>query len=489
VVQLTGRPPTLSVATGSAPDTRHLKSVAVASMVGTAIEFYDFFLYGLAASLVLNSQFFPTVSPLAGTLASLGTFGAGILARPLGALIFGHLGDRAGRKHVLVLTLVTAGGSTALVGLLPTYQQIGVAAPVLLFALRILQGLGIGGEWGGAVLMAAEHAPRARRTVWACFPQLGNPVGLIVAILVLFLFTGVLPASQFQNWGWRIPFLLSWVLVVLGLVIRRRIRETPEFEEVRGARDLLRLPIATVTKNYTRSLVLGRLFSTASPAIGLLIYVYAVAIGHELLHIPTARMLDLAAAAGVGVLVAIWVSANLAEKIGRKVVLILGFVLMMAWAIPFVLLFRTGSIVPMLVGFVMFGVAVGMVNGPQAAVLTELFPVAARYTGVSVAFQLASILGGAVAPLALVALLGATHQLLIIGLWALVLAAISTIAFLLLPPSTTGVHQRKPALQQKENGDGTDSLEVSRSPWPPGWRPTAIRSFAPRPADPPPGTT
>jgi hypothetical protein len=183
-------------------------------------------------------------------------------------------------------------------------------------------------------------------------------------------------------------------LVVLGLVIRRRIRETPEFEQVRGARDLLRLPMATLTKGYTRSLVLGTLYSTASPAIGLLIYVYAVAIGHELLHIPTARMLDLAAAAGIGVLVAIWVSANLAGKIGRKIVSILGFVLMMAWAIPFVLHFRTGFIPPMLVGFVMFG----MVNGPQAAVLTGLFPVAARYTGVSVAFQLASVLGGAAGP-------------------------------------------------------------------------------------------
>jgi MFS family permease len=461
VAQLTDRPPTPSVAAESAPETRHLKSVAVASMVGTAIEFYDFFLYGLAASLVLNSQFFPKISPLAGTLASLGTFGAGILARPLGALIFGHLGDRSGRRHVLVLTLVTAGGSTALVGLLPNYQQIGIAAPVLLLALRILQGLGIGGEWGGAVLMAAEHAPGTRRTVWACFPQMGNPVGLIVAILVLFLFNGVLSAPQFQNWGWRIPFLLSLALVVLGLVIRWRIRETPEFEQVRGARDLLKLPMATLAKNYTRSFVLGTLYSTASPAIGLLIYVYAVAIGHELLHIPTARMLDLAAAAGVGVLVAIWVSANLAEKIGRKIVSILGFVLMMAWAIPFVLLFRTGFIPPMLVGFVMFGVAVGMVNGPQAAVLAELFPVAARYTGVSVAFQLASVLGGAVAPLALVALLGTTHELLVIGLWALVLAAMSTVAFLLLPPSATGVYQQNPHSSRKRTEMG---LVPSRFP-------------------------
>jgi MFS family permease len=415
-------------------------------MVGTAIEFYDFFLYGLAASLVLNSQFFPKISPLAGTLASLGTFGAGILARPLGALIFGHLGDRTGRKHVLVLTLVTAGGSTALVGLLPNYQQIGIAAPVLLLALRVLQGLGIGGEWGGAVLMAAEHAPGARRTVWSCFPQLGNPVGLIAAILVLSLFSGALSAIQFQNWGWRIPFLLSSVLVVLGLVIRRRIRETPDFEQVRSAHGLLRLPMATVARDYTRSLVLGTLFSTASPAIGLLTYVYAVSIGHELLHISISRMLALASTAGVGVLIAVWVSANLAEKFGRKIVSISGFVLMMVWAIPFVLLFRTGLVLPMLVGFAVFGIAVGVVNGPQAAVLAELFPAAARYTGVSIAFQLASILGGAVAPLALVALLGVTHELLVIGLWAMVLAAMSAVAFLLLPPSATGAHRPKPAL-------------------------------------------
>jgi MFS family permease len=402
-------------------------------MVGTAIEFYDFFLYGLAASLVLGAQFFPSASPLAGTLASLGTFCAGIVARPLGALIFGHLGDRVGRKRVLISTLITAGGSTALIGALPTYHQIGIAAPALLLVLRIIQGIGIGGEWGGAVLMSVEHAPPARRTVWSCFAQLGNPVGLIAAILLLFLFNGLLSPAQFAAWGWRVPFLLSLALVVVGYFVRRRILESPEFEQIREERRVLRLPIAVIVLSYARPLILGTLFSTASPAIGLLIDVYLVSIGHQVLQISTARMLGLAAAAGVGILVAIWVSANLAERLGRTRISIVGFCLMIVWSIPFVLLFQTGLILPMLVGFVVFGAAVGVVNGPQAAVLADLFPVRARYTGVSLAFQLAAILGGAVAPLALVAVLGATHQLLFIGVWALALAVVSMISFVLLP--------------------------------------------------------
>ena len=412
----------------------HVRRVAGAGLIGTAIEFYDFFLYGLAAAVVFGPQFFPSASPVAGTLASLATFGAGFLVRPLGGVVFGHFGDRIGRKRVLVITLLLAGGSTFLIGLLPTYSAIGVAAPVLLVLCRLLQGLGVGGEWGGAVLLAIEHAPANRRSVYGAFPQMGNPIGLISAIVILLLCRALTSPEQFQAWGWRIPFLLSAALVVTGLVIRLRVLESPEFERARTERKIVRVPFVELVRRYPRQLIFGTLVATASPAIGLLLYVYLVSVGQQVLHVSAGRMLFLAASSGVGLLVAIWISSHLAERLGRKTMSIIGLVVMAVWAFPFFLLFQSGSLPQMLLGFVVFGASVGIVNGPQAAILAELFPVGMRYSGASFAFQLASILGGAVAPLAAVALFAETGELLAVGGWAVVIALISLVSFRFLPP-------------------------------------------------------
>ncbi|HZX07891.1 MFS transporter, partial [Kribbella sp.] len=252
----------------------HLRRVATASLIGTTIEFYDLFLYGLAASLVFGPEFFPKASPTAGSLVSLATFGVGFIARPFGGVLFGHFGDRLGRKRALVVTLMLAGASTFLTGLLPTYDQIGVLAPVLLVLLRLVQGVAIGGEWGGAVLLAMEHAPRARRGLYSSFAQMGNPIGLVAAIVVLGLCNGVLSGTEFVAWGWRIPFLLSVVLVAVGLVVRLRLLESPEFVQVRAAQQIVRLPVVSVLRRQPRALVFGTLAATASPAIGLLVNVY-----------------------------------------------------------------------------------------------------------------------------------------------------------------------------------------------------------------------
>lgn len=410
---------------------RHLRRVALASLVGSTIEFYDFFLYGFAAGLVFGPQFFPRASPIVGTLAALGTFGAGILARPLGGILFGHFGDRTGRKRVLVSTMMVADGSTFLVGLLPSYQQIGLAAPVLLSLLRVVQGVGIGGEWAGAVLLSVEHAPAPRRALFASFTQMGNPVGLICALGVLGLCRGLLSPANFEGWGWRIPFLLSVVLILVGVGVRRRVLESPEFERAQRARRLAAVPVASVARQHPGALALGTLLSTASPAIGLLIDVYLVSVGEQVLHIPTTRMLFLAATASAGVLVCTWLSASLADRFGTLPLAAIGFVSMIVWSVPFFLLLRTGSFPCLVVGFFVFGGTVGLVNGPQGKILVDLFPIQLRYTGVSFSFQVSAMLGGVVAPAVSATLLAATHNVLSLSAWTIVIAIVSLASLLL----------------------------------------------------------
>jgi MFS family permease len=234
-----------------------MRRIATASFIGTAIEFYDYYIYGTAAALVLNELFFPTLSPLAGTLAALSTFAVGFVARPLGAILFGHFGDRIGRKATLIVSLLLMGLSTAFIGLLPTFDSIGVAAPILLVVLRVCQGIGLGGEWGGAALLATEHAPAHRRGFYAAAPQMGSPVGYFVATCVFWAMSAWLPEAAFASWGWRIPFLLSFVLVIVGLVIRLKVAETPAFAKFMDRSEASRVPLATVILKYPKELLLG----------------------------------------------------------------------------------------------------------------------------------------------------------------------------------------------------------------------------------------
>ncbi|GAA1237314.1 MFS transporter [Pseudonocardia alaniniphila] len=416
----------------SARPSPQARRAAAASLIGTAIEYYDFFLYGLAASVVFGPQYFPSFSPVAGTLAALGTFLAGFLVRPIGALVFGHFGDRIGRKRLLVISLLTAGGATFVIGLLPTYATIGVAAPILLVACRVVQGFGFGGEWGGAVLMAVENAPSRRRIVYGSLPQMGNPAGLILATAILLAFTTLLPADQFQAWGWRIPFLLSAALIVTGLIIRVRLRESPAFTHARETRALARFPLGELLRAHPRELVLGTLVVTASPSVGLLLYVYLIPYGQQVLHLPVTTMLILAGISGIGLILGIRMSAVAAEHLGVRRLSVCGLLAMAAWAIPFFLLFDTGSLPAAVIAFALFGLAVGVANGPQATLLAELYPIQVRYSGASLALQLAGVLGGVIAPVASTALLAATGNGLYIGIWVIAISLISLVSLVYL---------------------------------------------------------
>jgi MFS family permease len=415
------------------------RRAGAASIIGTTIEHYDFFVYGLAASLVFGPLFFPSFSSVAGTLASLGTFLVGFLIRPIGGILFGHFGDRIGRKQLLVVSLLTAGGATFVIGLLPPYSVIGVAAPALLVLCRLVQGLGFGGEWGGAVLMAVEHAPPRRRIVYGALPQMGNPAGLVLATAIVLVCRALMPAGAFQIWGWRIPFLLSAALIVTGLIIRVRLRESPAFDQVRQSRQLVRFPLGNLIRHHPRELVAGTLAVTASPAVGLLLYVYLIPYGQQVLHYSVTTMLILSGVSAVGLFVAIRVSAVISERVGVRWPTVIGLIAMVIWAIPFFLLFDSGSLTAAIIAFLVFGVTVGVVNGPQATLLAELFPVAVRYSGASFGIQFAGVLGGALAPIASTALLAATGNGLYIGIWVIAIAVISLIALAFLRIGT-GVH-------------------------------------------------
>jgi len=382
-----------------------IRLVALASLVGTAIEWYDFYLYGTAAALIFNRLYFPTFDPLTGTLAAFGTYAAGFLARPIGGIIIGHYGDRVGRKSMLVLTLVIMGLATFGIGLLPTYAQIGPWAAVGLVTLRLAQGFGVGGEWGGAVLMAVEHAPAGSRGFYGSWPQMGVPAGLLLSSFA-FVLLSRLPEDQFLSWGWRLPFLLSILLVGVGLVIRLRILETPAFLKVKETGAEARLPIVDLLRTHRREVLLAigaRLVENGA------FYIYSVFLlvyGTQKVGLDRETLLTGILLGAACLLPAVPVCGWLSDRLGRKPVYLFGACFTAVWAYPLFRLVDTGS-----TPLVWLAVVVALVfghapmYGPQAAFFAELFGSRVRYSGASLGSQLASVLAGGLSPFIATALL------------------------------------------------------------------------------------
>ena len=413
----------------------HARQVARASFIGTAIEWYDFFIYATAAALVLGPQFFPTASPLAATLAAYSTLAVGFIARPVGGIVMGHFGDRIGRKKLLVFSLVLMGAATFLIGVLPTYAAIGVWAPVLLVVLRFLQGVGVGGEWGGAVLMAVEHAPPGKRTLWGSFPQMGLPAGIIASNAVFLVINLFVSPAEFNAWGWRIPFLLSAALVIVGLLVRLRITESPEFEAVRNSGDVARQPVIEVLRHHPRRLLLTSGASIAAPALGYLVLVYLLGYGTKTLGLSQTTMLTLIIVGSVTWLIVIGASAVLADRIGRKPVFLAGAALATVWSVPFFLLVDTAQPALMALGIIIATAGVAAMAGPQAALVADVFPARVRYSGASTAYQIGSVLGGAIAPIAATALFAAYNSSFPVAIYmaAMGLITLLSMAALALP--------------------------------------------------------
>ncbi|WP_037077217.1 MFS transporter [Pseudonocardia spinosispora] len=407
-----------------------MRRVAASVLIGTTIEWYDFILYGSAAALVLGPLFFPGSDPVAATLLAFSTFAVGFFARPLGGVVLGHFGDRLGRKRMLVASLSMMGVATFLMGLLPTYDSIGVAAPIILVLLRLVQGFGVGGEWGGAVLTAVEFASPAKRGFYGSLPQIGVPAGLFLATLAFF---GVaqLPREDLLSWGWRLPFLVSIVLVGIGLYIRSTLVDTPVFEQVKHAGAASKLPLLEALREYPRSILLatGSMISTGA-------YFYVVNT-YALSYAATSK-----AQSGNAMLIAVLVSAvvsvaalpyfgALAQRRGRRTMILIGLAAMTIWIFPTFLAIDSGNVALLLGTYVVGAVLFSISYGPQATFITELFDARVRFSAASTSFQLGVLLGGAVAPLIAAALVAATGTSLSVACYVAALSLLSLACVLL----------------------------------------------------------
>jgi MHS family shikimate/dehydroshikimate transporter-like MFS transporter len=386
-----------------------IMQVALASWIGTSIEWYDFFLYGTAAALVLGPLFFsPNFSPLAAQLSAFATFWVGFAFRPIGGIIFGHFGDRAGRKTMLILTLLIMGFATFLVGCLPTYSSIGIWAPICLVVLRMLQGIAVGGEWGGAVLMATEHSPDHRRGFYGSWPQMGVPTGLLLSSLLFSLISTSFSKQAFLAFGWRIPFLLSIVLVVVGLFIRLSIAETPDFERLKAERAVVRMPIIDVLRHW-RNFKYVLLAAGAFIVVNGSFYIYitfSVTYGTTVLNVPANVILNGTLIAAAVLFFGLPLAGALSDRFGRLPIYLLGAALTILLAFPVFWLIDTRSPVLIALGLTLGQLANGLMYGPQAAFYSELFETQIRYSGASLGYQGASIVAGGLAPFIATALLG-----------------------------------------------------------------------------------
>ncbi|PYR81576.1 MAG: MFS transporter [Acidobacteria bacterium] len=382
-----------------------IRTIALASLVGTTIEWYDFFLYGTAAALVFNRLYFPTFDARVGTLAAFATYSVGFVARPLGGVIIGHFGDCIGRKAMLVLTMMIMGLATFCIGLLPTYESWGLWAAVALVVLRFAQGFGVGGEWGGAVLMAVEHAPDNARGFYGSWPQMGVPAGLILATAA-FAVVSRLPEPQFLAWGWRLPFLSSIVLVATGLLVRFRVSESPVFESLKHARREFSVPVAEAVRRYPKEILLTMGMRMAENSGFYIFTVFVLAYATQVAGLSRQDTLDGVLLASAGALIALPVCGAISDRIGRRPVYLFGAITIAVFAFPFFWLIEMHSVRLLWVALIVpmvFGEA--PMYGPQAAFLAEMFGAGVRYSGASLGAQLASVFAGGLSPFIAAALL------------------------------------------------------------------------------------
>ncbi|MGQ3382277.1 MFS transporter [Glutamicibacter sp. TV12E] len=409
------------------------RRVAFATVIGTTVEWYDFFIYATAAGLVFSKLFFEPAGQEIALLISFASVGLSFLFRPLGAFLAGHFGDKIGRRAMLVLTLALMGASTTLIGVLPTYETAGLWAPVLLLLLRILQGISAGGEWGGAVLMAVEHAPEGHRGRAGSYPQVGVPLGMLLASGTMALMTGVIsPGEAFMAWGWRVPFLVSIVLILVGYFVRRSVDESPVFEEIAEHKAQTNVPILVLFKKHWPLVIIAALVFAGNNAAG---YMTTGGFFQSYTTNPEGPVglerTDVLVAVAFGA--AIWlamtlVAGLLADKIGRKRTYQLGFIILALSLFPVFALVNSGSLGLLYVAFGLFSIGLGLTYGPQAALYSELFPASVRFSGVSISYAIGAIVGGAFAPTIAQALVQATGGTTAVAVYLLIVVAVSFIA-------------------------------------------------------------
>ncbi len=440
----------MSASTAPMMDRSMLTRVLVSSVTGTAIEWYDFFLYSTAAALVFPHLFFPSFDPITGTLASFATFAIGYVARPFGAVFFGHFGDKIGRKTTLVTTLMIMGISTFLIGVMPPYSLIGVWAPVLIVLLRLCQGVGVGGEWGGAVVMVVESAPRAKRGYYGSFPQLGVPLGLLASTAV-FALVSALPNDSFLSWGWRIPFLVSAALVGVGMFIRLRVQESPVFQEIKQGKKVVKAPLIELFKRHPKDLVLTLGTRFATDITFNIINVFALVYATNQLGLPRSLLLNAIIIGSAVELVTLPLFGKLSDRIGRRAVYLIGavFVAVYGFAI-FPLLDTRNEFLIILMYVIGIAVSQASVYGVQSTWFAELFGTRVRYTGASLPYQIAGIITSGPAPLLATYLFATYNNTVPIALYIALTALISlACAYYLRETFKRGLKESR-----RENEDG-----------------------------------
>ena len=431
-----------------------IKQVASASLIGSVVEWYDFFLYGTMAALVFNAEFFPAFDPVTGTIAAFATFAAGFVTRPLGGVIFGHLGDRLGRKPMLVVTMMIMGLATFCMGLLPTYEAIGVAAPLLLVLLRMLQGIGLGGEWGGAVLLCVEHAPKQRRGWFSSWPQLGVPIGLLLSTGSVKAL-GLLGDEALVEYAWRIPFLASIVLVAIGLFIRLRIAEPPAFRELVEDDNRARVPLLEVVRRHPKVTLLA-MGARISESVTFNVYnAFLVTYVVTVLGLASSVALNALLVAAVVGFFAILASAAISDRIGRRPVFAAGAALALVSAFPIFAMIDTGSPLLITIAIVVgWGLAACTMFGPEGVLFAELYPTRVRYSGMSTVYQLGVLPSGAIAPLVCTTLVAnAGNESWPAAVYVMAMAAITLVSLFFLPET----HRRD--LHGSDHATIDDSLE------------------------------